>query len=202
MDQLSRTLAQVRAAKAGDRAALDDLLARYAHWVRQTVALRMGRALRDCGEIDDVVQESLLDAFRGIDRFAEHSDGSFRNWLAQIVLNNVRDHARRRSGRRATAARAVTATRADRALEACRARDGSPSQMAQAIELEARIERALLSLSSTHREVIILRDRCAMSYAEIAGQLGYKNADTARALHHRSLSLLDAALREGGQVAS
>ncbi len=41
------------------------------------------------------MQESLLDAFRAIDQFRHRSEGSFRNWLARIVENNVRDHARR-----------------------------------------------------------------------------------------------------------
>ncbi|MFO1078577.1 MAG: sigma factor [Planctomycetota bacterium] len=92
---LLTTLSQVRAARDGDRGALEQLFGRYLPWVFDTVALRLGRRRRDCGALEDLVQESLLDAFRSIERFQERSEGSFRNWLARIVENNVRDGARR-----------------------------------------------------------------------------------------------------------
>lgn len=191
MDEaLSKTIAQVRAAKAGDRAALDDLLCRYLPWVRQTVSLRLGQSLRNLAAIDDLVQQSLVDAFCSIDGFREMSEGSFRNWMAKIVLNNVRDH-----GRRNGSANGSARTSHDTAsVSQIASRDPSPSQIAQAGELEASVEQALLSMRPMHREILILRDRCGMTYDEIAVQLGYRNADTARALHHRAMTVLDALL--------
>ena len=190
-DGFSETVIQLRAARTGDRTALSELLARYLPWVRQTAALRLGRPRRDCHELDDIVQETLLDMFRGIEAFEPTSDGSFRHWLACVVVNNVRDAARQR-GRQAR--RALSGQSALSPTDATSLRlpahDGSPSQMAQANELEERIERALLCLTPTHREAIIMRDRCGMSYAEIAAQLQFKNADTARALCSRALARL------------
>jgi RNA polymerase sigma factor (sigma-70 family) len=182
---LSETIAQVRAAKAGDRTALDDLLRRYLPWVRQTVALRLGQSRRDLATVDDLVQESLVDAFRSIDSFREQSEGSFRHWMAKIVLNNVRDHGRRNGSAKHRVVREAAST------SGVVARDPSPSQCAQSAELEERLEQALLAMTGMHREILILRDRCGMSYEEIADQLGYRNADTARALHHRAMTLLD-----------
>lgn len=194
---LTQTLAQVRAAQAGDRRALEDLFARYAGWVKQTVSLRLGRPLRQSADLDDVVQESLLDAFRCIESFRERSEGSFRSWLAQIVVNNARDHARSVARRRRLAAPDPIQYGSPGAWpEGDPVADVTPSQWAQANELESRLEHAMLRLSATHREIVILRDRCGMAYHEIAQQLGYKNADTARALHHRALGLLDAAVRK------
>lgn len=192
---LSETIVQVRAAKAGDRTALDDLLRRYLPWVRQTVALRLGQSRRDLAALDDLVQQSLVDVFRSIDGFRECSEGSFRHWIAKIVLNNVRDHARRNaSSRRRTEHETATAS-------GIAAHNASPSQCAQSAELEERFEQALLAMTAMHREILILRDRCGMSYEEIASQLGYRNADTARALHHRAMTVLDKLLLDRGSDA-
>jgi RNA polymerase sigma-70 factor (ECF subfamily) len=195
---LSLTRVQLRAARAGDRGALDELLARYLPWVRQTVALRLGQPLRACADLDDLVQESLLDAFRGLDRFEDRSEGSFRNWLASIVLNNVRDASRRARG---GAGRPRVQPLADSSTSTFAgptpaARDAAPSELARANELEDRIEQAMLRLSATHREVLILRDRCDLGYAEIAEQLQFKNADTARALYSRALAHLQSRLAD------
>lgn len=191
-DGLSLTRIQVRAARGGDRDALNDLLQRYLPWVRQTVALRLGKPVRACTDIDDLVQESLLDAFVSLDRFEDRSEGSFRNWLASIALNNVRDAGRRaachKPGVRARPL-AETYHTASPGLVA-EATDARPSVIARANELEERIESAMLALSETHRETLILRDRCDMDYGEIAARLGFKNADTARALHSRALAHL------------
>jgi RNA polymerase sigma-70 factor (ECF subfamily) len=191
----SDTEQRVRAARSGDRTALNDLLTCYLPWVRQTVALRLRRSLREWCEFDDIVQESLLDAFRSLGAFVEH-EGSFANWLAGIVLNNIRDAARK------SARQCRNPDRVEQRLDGSpsgsapgiASRDASPSQLAQAQELEDRVERAMLALSDAHREILVLRDRCNLQYAEIATQLGFKNEDTARALHHRALRKLEAAL--------
>jgi RNA polymerase sigma-70 factor (subfamily 1) len=196
--EFSETVLQLRAVRAGDRQALSDLLARYEPWVRQTAALRLGRPLADCTELDDIVQETLLDAFRGLEGVEQWSEGGFRHWLVRLVVNNVTDAARR-SGRKKR-----DPARVERRLDhssvsggtSLPGRQPTPSQHAQAHELEARIEQGLLALAPTHREIIVLRERCGMGFDEIAAQLGFKNADTARALHHRALTRLEHLLRE------
>jgi RNA polymerase sigma-70 factor (subfamily 1) len=196
-DAFSQTTRQVQAARSGDKEALNHLLARYLPWVRQTVALRLGRPLRECADLEDIVQESLIDAFRALDQLAVGSEGRFRHWMAQIVLNNVRDQQRRNRSQMRDTARAcrLDSRPASRATIDPPARDATPSEVAQANELEESVEQAMLGLTATHREVIVLRDRCGMDYAEIAEQLGFKNGDTARALYNRALARLRAVLR-------
>jgi RNA polymerase sigma-70 factor (ECF subfamily) len=185
-DPLRRTRVQIAAANAGDREALNDLLARYLPWVRQTVALTMGRRLRDLDALDDVVQESLLDAFRAIHRFEDRTENGFRHWLTRIVLNNVRDSSRRQA--KAEQRRDMSSGLLPLASPV--AHDPRPSQIALADELEQRIEQALLDLPALHREIVILRERCGLDDAAIAARLGYKNADTVRALYHRAMKSL------------
>jgi RNA polymerase sigma-70 factor, ECF subfamily len=79
----------VELARGGDPAALRLLLERYRPSVR-------ARALRLCGDphdADDIAQESLLQAFTGLDRL--HDPDRFAGWLAGIVLNVHRAHRRR-----------------------------------------------------------------------------------------------------------
>ncbi|HEX6812833.1 MAG TPA: sigma-70 family RNA polymerase sigma factor [Planctomycetota bacterium] len=190
---LADTVQRVRAARSGDRTALNELLTCYLPWVRQAVASRLRRPWREWCEFDDIVQESLLDAFRSLEAFVEH-EGSFGNWLAGIVLNNVRDAARKSARQRRNPDRVELQLDGpvSGGAPAIASRDASPSQVAQAQELEDRVERAMLALSDTHREILVLRDRCNLQYSEIAMQLGFKNEDTARALHHRALRRLEA----------
>ncbi len=188
----------MQSAQAGDRAAFDTLLTRYLPWVRQTVMLHLGRPLRCSEDLDDIVQESMLDAFRGLGRFQDRGDGGFRHWMVSVVTNNVRDALRK--SRRAPRQRHEPANNSDGVPAiASTAGRASPCQEAQAAELEQRLETALWRLSATHREVIVMRDRCGLGYDAIARQLGFKNADTARALHHRALRKLEQLLVAAGR---
>lgn len=198
--RLETTLAQVRAARDGDRAALDGLFRRYLPWVLDTVALRLGRRRQDCAAIEDLAQESLLDAFRAIDRFRDRSEGSFRHWLAKIVENNVRDRERRRTAQK----RGEGRERLFRDLfdsevggPEVAGRDSSPSQVASAREDVALVEAALLRLNERQREILILRDRCGMSFEEVAEALGLKNAESARTTYRRALQAFAALLTPG-----
>jgi RNA polymerase sigma-70 factor, ECF subfamily len=192
------TLVQLRAARDGDRPALEALLRRYRPWVFETVALRLGRRRQDCGEIEDLVQDSLLDAFRSIDRFQERSEGSFRNWLMRIVENNVRDRERRRRAlKRGGGSVQVFRDLNESTVEGPEVpgREATPSQAAGSRESEALVELAMLRLPEKTREILILRDRCGMSFEEVAAASGLKNAESARTTYRRALQAFGAALK-------
>lgn len=85
--------ALVIAAQRGDRRAMEALVAEYMPLVYNIVGL----ALDDHGDVDDVVQESLI---RVVDHLAElREPAAFRSWLVAITVRQVRD---RRRARRAT----------------------------------------------------------------------------------------------------
>jgi RNA polymerase sigma-70 factor (ECF subfamily) len=194
---LETTLAQARAARDGDRAALEALFQRYLPRVIDIVALRLGRCRRDLGAIEDIAQESLLDAFRGIDRFREQSEATFRNWIARIVENNVRDQERHRTARKRGGGKMQSLSELSDSsdAEAAAAHDATPSQVAGAREDAAMIESALLQLGERQREVIVLRDRCEMSFEEVAKAMHLKNSESARMMHRRALQDLAVAIQ-------
>jgi RNA polymerase sigma-70 factor (TIGR02960 family) len=80
-------------ARAGDEAAFQELVAPY----RRELHLHCYRILGSLQDAEDIVQETLLAAWRGLGGFEERS--SLRAWLYQIAtnrsLNTLRDRKRR-----------------------------------------------------------------------------------------------------------
>jgi RNA polymerase sigma factor (sigma-70 family) len=82
--------ATVIAAQAGDARALDRLLSAYLPLIYNVV----GRALNGHADTDDVVQEAMLRAVRGLS--ALRDPAAFRSWLVAVAVRQLRDHFRAR----------------------------------------------------------------------------------------------------------
>jgi RNA polymerase sigma factor (sigma-70 family) len=80
----------VLAAQRGDREALDSLVAAYLPLVYNVV----GRAMNGHSDVDDVVQETMLRACRGIGEVRDPQ--AFRSWLMAIAVRQTRDAYRSR----------------------------------------------------------------------------------------------------------
>jgi RNA polymerase sigma factor (sigma-70 family) len=80
----------VIAAQRGDRGALDALAAAYLPLVYNIV----GRAMNGHPDVDDVVQETMIRALRGIGELRDPL--AFRSWLVAIAVRQVRDSYRAR----------------------------------------------------------------------------------------------------------
>ncbi|AEV87534.1 RNA polymerase subunit sigma [Actinoplanes sp. SE50] len=82
--------ATVVAARAGDPAAIDRLVAGYLPLVYTIV----GRALEGHADVDDVVQETMIRVLRSLGELREPE--AFRSWLVAITVRQVRDRFRNR----------------------------------------------------------------------------------------------------------
>ncbi len=80
----------VIAAQAGDSGALDRLMSGYLPLVYNIV----GRALSGHADVDDVVQETMLRAVRGLGDLRDPA--AFRSWLVAVAIRQMRDHYRAR----------------------------------------------------------------------------------------------------------
>lgn len=139
---------------------------------------RLGPALRARVSAEDILQESLLQAWR--DRAQCKWDGlaSFRRWLLGIAEHRIRDAvdyfaAKKRGEGRApqSLVRAGVSTRSGGEVPFA-IQSTTPSRLAQHREQAEQMRLALDSLDEETREVLQLRLFEGRSMAEIAEQLG------------------------------
>src|ERR1700738_4190001 len=78
----------VRNAQRGDRAAFEELVRRTSRLVFARLYLETG----DTHRAEDLLQETLLQAFRSLGKLTDPR--SFRSWLLKIAQNVAIDHAR------------------------------------------------------------------------------------------------------------
>ncbi len=128
------------------------------------VLLRVGRRLTlDAGDAEDLVQDTLVRAYRAFDRF----DGRYpRAWLLTILRNTHRNALRKR---RPDLMDDEVAHRIPDQGAAGRA-DGVPDA-ALHDELDPIVRTSLGSLSARHRAVIALVDLDGLTYKEAAHML-------------------------------
>jgi RNA polymerase sigma-70 factor (ECF subfamily) len=104
----------------------------------------------------DATQEGLIAIVRGL----EHFDGraAFGSWAYRVTTNACLDELRRRSRRPSTGL--------DRVPE-----PASPGDPAEAAAAAVDVDAALATLPLEFRVAVVLRDLCALDYAEIADVL-------------------------------
>jgi RNA polymerase sigma-70 factor (ECF subfamily) len=165
----------IAAACAGDRAALDRLLAN----ARPRLLAVAMRIVRDRDDAEDVVQEALLKVCRSLTRFEGRS--AFSTWLHRIVVNAGLDRLRRHQARRERYASADD----DRDFAPVDMVDEqTPERVASRRETGAAVRGALARLSPTHREVLERREFDGESYRDLARLVHCPVGTVMSRLHH------------------
>ena len=178
----SATDADLVGASLHDPQRFAHLFDRHAQAVHRYVASRVGR-----GDVDDVVSETFVTAFRTRARYDRAYDDA-RPWLLGIATNILRHH-HRSEGRRLTRLRAVAHPPE---LESDPA-ENVASAIDNASEIE-RVSRALARLDDRYREVLLLAASADLTYEEIARSLGVPVGTVRSRLargRHRLRELLD-----------
>ena len=183
------TLDLLERAKAGDRHALDLLIARYLPRLQRWAHGRLPVWARDLAETQDLVQETVFRAFTHVERFEIRGEGALQAYLRQALINRIREEIRR-AGRRPQAA----------ALERQTA-DAGPSPLEEAIGREAveRYESALSRLRPEDRQAIIGRIELGLTNEELADALGKPTPNAARMAVERALLRLAKEMRHSSK---
>jgi RNA polymerase sigma-70 factor (TIGR02960 family) len=161
----------LEAARAGDERAFRALIEPY----RRELQLHCYRMLGSVQDAEDVLQETMLAAWRGLDEFRERS--SLRTWLYRIAtnrcLNALRDSSRRpRPEPIRTVEPAWLEPYPDQLLD--QLPDAAPGPEARYERKEAvalAFVAALQHLPPNQRAVLVLRDVLGYRAAEVAGML-------------------------------
>jgi RNA polymerase sigma-70 factor (ECF subfamily) len=184
---LTTTAALLAQARAGDAAARERLVRRFLPALTRWAHGRLPRGARDLTDTDDLVQIALLKALDHVDGFDARRPGAFLAYLRSIVLNRVRDEARR--VKRSPVREEVPGSMAHPSA--------SPLEEAIGHETLERYERALGALPDQQREAVVLRIELGFTYPEIAEAMGSPTANAARMLVARGLVRLGEVL--GGE---
>jgi RNA polymerase sigma-70 factor (ECF subfamily) len=151
------------AARSGSGEALEALLERH-----EARLYRFARRLcRHREDAEDVLQESLLAAARGMRSFRGAS--SVSTWLYTIARSFCIKKRRRSVFAPTEVSLETEASLAARDLPDPGRR---PDEALEASRLEAALERAIHALDRPYREVLLLRDAEGLSAAEVAGVTG------------------------------
>ena len=159
-----------------DHEAAGPALERFRAYLHLLARLHLDPRLRAKLAPSDMVQQTFLQAFQGLDQFQGRSEAELTAWLRQILARNLahaaRDlgRAKRDVDRERSLEAAVDASSAR--LEAWLAADqSSPSQQADRNEQIRRLARALEMLPDAQREAVMLHYWQGWTVAEIGRHL-------------------------------
>jgi RNA polymerase sigma-70 factor (ECF subfamily) len=163
----------LHAARNGDQKSFHELIDRHAGKLFG-IAMSLTRNRADA---EDVLQEALVGAFRGMHRFAEKA--SVKTWLMQIVTRQAhKSWKRSRHHRKNRSMNAIDAdTIADR------------NRSAETSEAKNNVLEILHSLPAVHREILILRQVQELSYDQIAKALKVPRGTVESRLYRARLEL-------------
>ncbi|MFC1572245.1 RNA polymerase sigma factor [Candidatus Eisenbacteria bacterium] len=183
---LAATAVLLQLVRDGDDTARNRLLDRYLPILSRWARGRLPGPARDLSETDDLVQITLLRALRNIEEFEYRREGAFMAYLRQILLNAIRDEARRAARRPVRLS--LEENIGDLPL-------GNEPTEHETIEL---YEAALASLPETQQEAVILRVEFGWSYPEIAEAVESPSANAARMMVTRALVRIAEGMDEQG----
>ena len=173
-----REMELVKLAAAGDRGAFHVIVDRHAQDL-----FRIARSLARCNaDAEDVVQDALLAAYRGIGKFDGRS--SLKTWLGKIVVKRSISAWRKNKRHKA----AVSLEPMHESVQH-NGRRGHGGESATAVDQRLDLATVLPSLPEEYREVFVLREMQGMSYAEIAQALGIPPGTVDSRLHRARAEL-------------
>jgi RNA polymerase sigma-70 factor (ECF subfamily) len=156
--------ALVRAARQGDTAAFEELVARH----RDKIYARAFIMVRNEAEAIDLSQEAWIKGWQRLPQFLGES--SFATWITRIVINGCPDYLRKKKRQRIESIEELNAESGgvERQMAVVTV---NPTARLKRAELRQRIDQALGQLSPEQRTVLVLREFEQMDYKEIAKTL-------------------------------
>lgn len=163
-------------AQHGDEQAFGELVEAFWRRLELLVRYRLGPEARRGGDLDDILQETFIEAFKLLPCFSWTRHGCLFRWLGAIAEHKVQRavRARVRRGREVSLSQPSPSSARGRPIEVKwpLAHEASPSQQVLDDEMTERVERALACLSPDRREAVVLAYLYGMKIKEIAERMG------------------------------
>jgi len=153
-------------AQRGDKRAFELLVEKY----QRRLGRLLSRFIRDPSEVEDVMQEAFIKAYRALPAF--RGDSAFYTWLYRIGINTAKNYLAA-IGRRAPTSTDMEAEEAEGHVDGERLRDlNTPENVLLSREIADTVNSTIESLPEELRTAIQLRELEGMSYEEIASIMG------------------------------
>jgi RNA polymerase sigma-70 factor (ECF subfamily) len=191
------TFTLLEKAKAGDEEALSRAFEKCRRRLAVLVHFKLSPHTREFSEVEDVVQETCLRAFRDLDGFTYQSPGSFLRWLSAIADHVIVDRVRY-AGRARRAGEEVPFRSPSNPLGPEPADTKTPSRLFAQKEAVERLLDRLGALPEDYRQAIVMAKIEGLSTAEMAERLG-KSREAVALLVYRAVKRFRA-LRETGNA--
>jgi len=184
----SSTFNLLERARSGDRQALSRAFERQQRRLAVLIYYKLPGGRRSFDEVEDLVQEAFLRAWRDLESFTWRSPDSFFRWLATIAEHVVIDRARYQ-GRERRAAEEVPFRSESNPGGAEPADTATPSRLLARKEAVERLLARLDLLPEDYREALVLAKIEGCSTVEIAERMG-KTREAVALLVYRALQRL------------
>jgi len=151
----------VERVQSGDKRAFELLVLKYQHRIYSLVS----RMVRDADDVQDVVQEAFIKAYRALPNF--RGESAFYTWLYRIAVNTAKNHLVARSRRPQGIDVDVEEAEFMDNADGLRDIDGPESTLATE-QLKRVIDDAISGLPEDLRTALKVREFEGLSYEEIA----------------------------------
>ena len=164
MAETNPDAALVQLAQAGDAKAFEALVVKY----QRRIARHVARYVKAAGDVEDVVQDTFIRAYRGLASF--RGDSAFYSWLYRIATNAALSHLKRQPpevllGDDEPDERAA-------AFEPGVSDEEHPERTLIAKQIAETVQAAIARLQPHLADALMLYEIEGKSYAEIAAMLG------------------------------
>lgn len=167
-----------------DRSALAQLLEQYRPFLRRMAEQKLDGGMKARCDASDIVQETMIEALQGFDRFGGQTEPEVSAWIKKILSHNVDDALRKHVGAEKRSVRqeqrlsVAEGTASFYWIEPA-AQQSSPSHRMIRGEKALRLAAILESLPDSQREAVVLRHLEGLPLEEIADRLDRSEQATA-----------------------
>ena len=152
----------VEKSQRGDKKAFSMLVEKY----QRRLTRLLSRMVRDQSEIEDIVQDSFIKAYRAINNF--RGDSAFYTWLYRIGINTAKNHLVK-LGKRPKAMNDVEIEEIENFEDAPDLRNHeTPESTMMSSQIVAAVNQTIETLPDELKEAISLREMDGLSYEEIS----------------------------------
>jgi len=183
----------IASARAGSMAALGTLLDLYKPLLLSIANAEIDRDLRRKERGSDLVQRTLLEAFRDFRQFTSHDPDELIAWLTELLRNNIRDLRKAYRGtrrRQISRERSISSRTIVALLDAMATKRADLAEERELVREDIdRLRTVISRLERAERTLLGWRYMKKMTFVQIAAKLG-KQPDAVRVACARLLKKL------------